>query len=269
MRDACVRQRRSVLELMLARVGAAALILCSAGMVLPDRVRFWLLRVVLPVGTVTLGAALALRWRAAGQGPFLTLYEVVLSNVFSLGFICALAFSRWQALRAGAPVAVGLIGLLALWTLFLPDAVTPLPPNFDNPWLWAHVLSGKVFLGLLLLATGIAARLLLGRLPGDEQRALDGEIWRFAALAFVFDTLMLVTGAVWAHDAWGRYWAWDPLESSAFLTWLALALLLHLRLAWRLALRAQWVMLCAVFALAFLTFFGMPFLSLAPHKGIL
>lgn len=260
---------RCVSETLLAQSGVLALLLCGAGMALPAAPRRWTMRTLLPLGIVAVGGALALRWQAAGQGPFLTLYEVVLSNVFSLALISALAFARWPALRRGAPVTVGLIALLGLWTLFLPSGVTPLPPSFDNPWLWAHVLSGKVFLAFLLLATGVAARLLLSRRAQEEGGALDAEIWRFAALAFVFDTAMLVTGAVWAHDAWGRYWAWDPLESSAFLTWLALALLLHLRPAWRLSPRAQWSMLCAVFALAFLTFFGLPFLSLAPHKGIL
>jgi hypothetical protein len=45
----------------------------------------------------------------------------------------------------------------------------------------------------------------------------------------VFDTLMLIVGAVWAQDAWGRYWAWDPLETWAFASWLALAAALHAR----------------------------------------
>lgn len=256
-------------EQFLAQTGAVALVLCGVAMIGSAAVQHWSVRALLPVGIVATGGALALRWQTAGQGPFLTLYEVVLSNVFSLALICALAFPRWPALRRGAPFALGLIALLALWTLLLSRDVTALPPSFANPWLWAHVLSGKIFLALLLLSTGLAVRLLTAKDSAEDARTLDDEFWRFAALAFVFDTLMLITGAVWAHDAWGRYWSWDPLESSAFLTWLALALLLHLRLAWRLAPRAQWAMMCAVFALAFVTFFGFPFLSLAPHKGIL
>lgn len=253
-------------EALLAQIGAVALIVCGIAV----RVRHaWMLGGLLPAGVLAVGMALGLRWYAAGQGPFLTLYEVVMSNVFSLGLIFYLASLQWPNLRAGAGTILGVIGLLALWTLFLPREVILLPPTFDNPWLWAHVLSGKFFLGLYLIATGLAVRLLLAARRIADDRELDGQIWRFASLAFVFDTLMLVTGAVWANDAWGRYWAWDPLESSAFLTWVALALLLHLRVALRLTNRVQWALVCAVFLLAFLTFFGMPFLSLAPHKGIL
>ena len=85
--------------------------------------------------------------------------------------------------------------------------------------------------------------------------------------AFVFETLMLIVGAVWAQDAWGRYWGWDPLESWAFVTWLALAATLHARLAFRLSPRAHALWLGGVFVIAFLTFFGVPFLSETPHKG--
>jgi ABC-type transport system involved in cytochrome c biogenesis permease subunit len=87
--------------------------------------------------------------------------------------------------------------------------------------------------------------------------------------AFVFDSFMLLAGAVWAHDAWGRYWSWDPLETWSLLTWLGLAILLHLRLTVRLPLAVGWSMAFAVLVIAFLTFFGVPFVSMAPHKGVM
>jgi ABC-type transport system involved in cytochrome c biogenesis permease subunit len=88
------------------------------------------------------------------------------------------------------------------------------------------------------------------------------------AFAFVFHSLMLIAGAVWAQDAWGRYWAWDPLETWAFMTWLALGASLHLRLTYRIPPWIGWLLILGVFILAFLTFFGVPFVSLAPHKGL-
>lgn len=255
-------------EAAFAQVGASALIVCATGAALPGAMGERWSRALLPAAVAAIAVALALRWQAAGQGPFLTLYEVVLSNVFSLGLISALAYARWPVLRQGAVFPLGVIALLAAWTLLLPKEVIGLPPSFDNPWLWAHVLSGKVFLGLYLVATGLAVRLLATRPDAATVRALDGPLWRLAALAFVFDSAMLVTGAAWADDAWGRYWGWDPLETSALLTWLALALLLHLRSGLRWPPRLLWVCVCAVFVLAFVTFFGLPFLSLAAHKGM-
>jgi ABC-type transport system involved in cytochrome c biogenesis permease subunit len=105
----------------------------------------------------------------------------------------------------------------------------------------------------------------LTRLPPDA--ALAELAARLAAAAFVFDALMLVVGAAWAQDAWGRYWAWDPLETWAFITWVALAIVLHARSTWRLPPTTLAPMLFAVFVLAFLTFFGVPFVSTSPHKG--
>jgi ABC-type transport system involved in cytochrome c biogenesis permease subunit len=87
------------------------------------------------------------------------------------------------------------------------------------------------------------------------------------ALALVFDSLMLITGAIWAQDAWGRYWAWDPLETSSFITWILLAFALHLRVTYRSSPRQGAWMAITVFLLAFITFFGVPFVSTAPHKG--
>lgn len=227
----------------------------------------------LPLALLMLLAGLALRWKQSGQGPFLTLYEVLVSNLFTLGLFLLVAWALVPAARAAAQVALPVLALFALWALSTSREVTPLPPTFDNPWLWAHVVAGKLFLGACLVSAALATRLCVtaGRawLQDDTAREVDATVWRFAALAFVFDSLMLVAGAAWANDAWGRYWNWDPLETWAFLTWLALAIVLHARLAWRLPQWLPWAGICAVFVLAVLTFFGVPFFSLAPHKGVI
>jgi ABC-type transport system involved in cytochrome c biogenesis permease subunit len=103
------------------------------------------------------------------------------------------------------------------------------------------------------------------RLP--EDRRLDDLAYRFMALGMIFNALMLIAGAIWAQDAWGRYWAWDPLETWAFITWLLLAVALHVRVTFKPSPRLSSSMAFAVFAIAFLTFFGVPFLANRPHQG--
>jgi ABC-type transport system involved in cytochrome c biogenesis permease subunit len=103
------------------------------------------------------------------------------------------------------------------------------------------------------------------RLPDDLR--LDDLAYRFMALALIFNALMLIAGAIWAQDAWGRYWAWDPLETWAFITWLLLAVALHVRVTFKPKPRGSSVMVFAVFVIGFLTFFGVPFISAGPHKG--
>lgn len=226
---------------------------------------------VIAVGTAASGISIAFRWQAVGYGPFLTLYEVLLSNAFSLGLISLLVFLRSDRARASMPFALTIMVVLCVWAATQSSAPGRLPATFDSPWLWVHVGLGKVFLGLLLVATGIACSLLLRRrtVASAQRDALDGLLWRFLAIGFLFDSGMLLAGSVWAQNAWGSYWSWDPVETWAFITWLTLGLCLHTRLTWRLPQTTGWILTICVFALAFLTLFGMPFLSLGPHKGIM
>lgn len=223
----------------------------------------WLL-----VGSVIYAIAITLRWLELGQGPFLTMYEILVSSLFSLGLVLGLA-CLWQPQACrGAPIATLVLLLMALWLAFTDSGHKPLPATYGNPWLWVHVVMGKLFLGCCLVASSLAASLLLG-LKGTRLNVVETEriAWLWMMFAFVFHSAMLIAGAVWAQDAWGRYWDWDPLETWAFGTWLVMAFALHLRATRVLAPSLQHVLVVGVFVLAFLTFFGVPFVSLAPHKG--
>ncbi len=225
------------------------------------------------LGVILLALAITLRWVENGQGPFMTLYEVLISSGFSLGLVYALAISLFAEVRRGMMIALPFLFMLTIWASGLSTDVVPLPPTFDNFWLWIHLFSGKLFLGSLLAAVSLAGALLLqnnraGQSDAEVQK-LDGLVWRLASVAFVFDSFMLLAGAVWAHIAWGRYWAWDPLETWAFITWLSLGMLLHARLTFRMPLWLGWAASVLVFVIAFLTFFGVPFLSHTAHKGVM
>jgi len=230
---------------------------------------------LLLAAVVALLAGLAMRWDRVGQGPFMTLFEVLLSNLFSLSLVYMLLYWRIEKVRPAAPVAMGLFLVLAAWALTTRTDPVVLPPTFDHPWLWVHVITGKVFLAFCMTATSLAVLLLL---QGNSRRQApaavtaethDSVVWGLMAVAFVFHSFMLIAGAVWAHDAWGRYWNWDPLETWSLLTWLTLAILLHVRLTFRIPAAIGWVLVITVFILAFLTFFGVPFISQAPHKGVM
>lgn len=233
---------------------------------------------MLAITTLVLFCAVLARWLREGQGPFLTLYDVLLSNLFTLNLIYLVIYLRFVKTRVSAMVVLPFFVLLGIWLLNLPSAAVPLPATFDNPWLWMHVLSGKLFLGFSLVPAGLGIILLLPTLTARQAygpahifaRKLDAEIWPLFAMAFICHSCMLIAGAVWAHSAWGRYWDWDPLETWTLITWLAMALLLHVRVTYRqLPPAVGWISVVAIFALAFLTFFGVPFFSMAPHKGVM
>lgn len=221
-------------------------------------------------------AAIVIRWWREGQGPFLTIYEVLLSNLFSLGLIFAVVYVLLPRLRNSGLVVLPFLLMLGLWLLTSSESTIPLPATFNSYWLWLHVFSGKIFLGFAMLGAAISV-LLLAKNRGNNGEGgvgsvvdLDRALWQFMAVAFVMHSFMLVAGAVWAYSAWGRYWAWDPLETWSLLTWLCLGITLHLRVTFRM-LPAAWLRLgvVVIFVLAFLTFFGVPFLSPAPHKGVM
>ena len=229
---------------------------------------------LLGLSLVLFALAIEIRWMRIGHGPFINLFEILSSSLFSLGLIYTLAFWRLPLLRPSAVVTLPIMLILGLWLLVVNPVDSHLPPTYDTPWLWAHVITGKVFLGFCLLALGLAGAILL-RQSGFTRRfstipddiVLDHLAWRFMGVALVFQSLMLIAGAVWAQDAWGRYWAWDPIETWALLTWLAVAAAQHLRATFRISPWLGAIMILGIFILAFLTFFGVPFISASPHKG--
>jgi ABC-type transport system involved in cytochrome c biogenesis permease subunit len=221
--------------------------------------------------TLTIGV----RWVRIGYGPFATMFEILISNLWSLSLIYALAYWRVPPLRPSATVVMPFFFMLMGWMLVVDPGRGQLPPTYDTIWLYIHIGLGKVFLGAVLVALGLSGVILLRRhhvvaqafrrMPNDA--SLDELAFRFMAIGLIFDTLMLVTGAIWAQDAWGRYWSWDPLETWAFLTWLLLALAIHTRLTLRPPPVAGALMVMGVFVMAFLTFFGIPFVTQVPHMG--
>lgn len=221
------------------------------------------------------GIALGLRWSRLGHGPFVTLFEILSSNIWSFTLAFLILYWRVPRLRASAALILPIILLMSAWLLRVTPGDSVLPPTYDTTWLYIHIGLGKVAFGMLLMAAGVAGVILLRRLFGSGrlemlpgEAALDEFGYRCVAVAFVFHTLMLLAGAIWAQDAWGRYWAWDPLETWTLHTWLLMALFLHLRPLFHPPPVVGALAIWLVFVAAFLVFFGVPFFSTAAHQGI-
>ncbi|XPS89020.1 putative cytochrome c biogenesis protein [Desulfosarcina variabilis str. Montpellier] len=116
----------------------------------------------------------------------------------------------------------------------------PLLPALKSNWLIAHVVT--CFIGYAGFAIAFCLSLML--LARKETRDGRGSIWtkipdrrslddlthKMVMLGFLFLTLGIITGAVWANSAWGRYWGWDPKETWSLITWFIYATFLHARL---------------------------------------
>jgi cytochrome c-type biogenesis protein CcsB len=123
--------------------------------------------------------------------------------------------------------------------IWLYDPVAPLTEALYSPWLVIHVVSAVIATGAFTLG-GICSVLYLLKERSNRERgylarvpelvSLDRLSYRMHAFAFpVWTFAVLITGPIWAHQAWSSYWNWDPKEVWAFITWVVYAAYLHAR----------------------------------------
>lgn len=237
----------------------------------PERTLLGLMALAWGLHTVSI----ATRWIRIEHLPVGGVYEMLSANIWGLMAAVVLAYWINPRLRVFASILLPIIMMLMGWMLLVPRDDSLLPPTYNTVWLFIHIGFIKLFLGAAFIALGIGSIILLrtagfgkdrfARLPDD--RSLDGTAYRCMALALIFDTLGIVAGAIWAQDAWGRYWSWDKLEIWSLITWLSIALTLHVRGPFRTSPRTNSLLTIATFVVAFLTFFGIPFVTTALHKG--
>ena len=190
--------------------------------------------------------ALASRGMAADPNrvPWGNMYEFTLSGTFVVAALY-LATRRRFALGWMAPIVVStVLVLLMVAEIWLYAPVSPLTEALNSPWLVIHVVSAVIATGAFTLG-GITSVLYLlkeratakhperttgylARVPAPA--VLDRVSYRMHAFGFpVWTFAVLITGPIWAHEAWASYWNWDPKEVWAFITWVVYAAYLHAR----------------------------------------
>jgi len=205
------------------------------------------------------------------QAPLANFYESLVFFAWCLPFLGLVTFRRYLQGYLGTVVAILACLLLAYASLGGVDSrIKPLMPALKSNWLLIHVVT--CFLGYAAFALGFGTALLYLKqerrprpsLPPPAQ--LDRLIYQATILGFLLLTLGILTGAVWAESAWGRYWSWDPKETWSLITWLIYASLLHARLVkgWQ-GRRTAWLAVLGFLAVLF-TYFGVSFLLTCLHS---
>ncbi|HEX5087731.1 MAG TPA: c-type cytochrome biogenesis protein CcsB [Nocardioides sp.] len=172
--------------------------------------------------------------------PWGNMYEFTLTGTFVVGFFYLVLSRRWPLDWLAPLVVAFVLTLLMVAVLWLYDATGPLPEALNSYWLVIHVVSAILATGAFTLGGMTSAAYLLkrrasapetgfwGRVPSLEK--LDLISYRIHAFAFpVWTFAVLITGPIWAHQAWSSYWNWDPKEVWAFITWVVYAAYLHAR----------------------------------------
>ncbi len=196
---------------------------------------------------VTMGlVGLMVRWYESylispdvGHIPISNLYEVFILFSIITSLLYLFYEKYYQNRQMGAFVLLVIsaaVGFL-LWYTFGRQAyeIQPLVPALQSYWMKLHVPANFIGYGSFALAAMIGVAyilvskgLLVSRLPSLD--VLDDVMYKAITIGFAFFTIATVLGAMWAAEAWGGYWSWDPKETWALIVWLNYAAWLHIRL---------------------------------------
>ena len=198
-------------------------------------------------------AGLILRWYESyqigsgyGHAPLSNIYESLTFFALAIGIIYLIVERRYQNRTIGVFALPLAFFALAYASFGTSDKIQPLIPALKSNWLIAHVIT--CFIGYAAFALAFCVSIMYFFKTSHENKSTSGILARVPDTAmldelthqlimfgFLFLTVGIISGAVWANSAWGRYWGWDPKETWSFITWLIYAALLHFRMmrGWR------------------------------------
>jgi cytochrome c-type biogenesis protein CcsB len=180
--------------------------------------------------------------------PWGNMYEFTITGSFIVIAMYLVLYRKFKLDWMSALVVGFVLTMLMIAMLVLHEAVAPLTDALGSYWLVIHVIAAALATGAFTLG-GITSMVYLLKARAEEKVAvaggaglggwmgrvpslavLDRTAYRVHAFAFpVWTFAVLIAGPIWAHQAWGRYWNWDPKEVWAFITWVVYACYLHAR----------------------------------------
>jgi cytochrome c-type biogenesis protein CcsB len=225
-------------------------------------------------GIALLLTCIVLRGLATERVPWGNMYEFINLTCFSGLVAGAIVLRRAQYRALWVFVLVPVLILLTVSGRWLYTNAAPVMPALQSYWLPIHVSVVSLGSGVFLVA-GVASILFLlkmsrfgaaaetddgaiarivSRLP--DAQTLDRIAYRTTIFAFPVFGFGVIFGAIWAEEAWGRYWGWDPKETVSFIAWVIYAAYLHARstAGWR-DKKAAWINVAGFVAMVFNLFF--------------
>ncbi len=184
------------------------------------------------------------RWIESGHPPVLWRFEHALAGSWFVMAIYLAIVRNAKGLRVAGIIVSGFTLLMLGYGLMSSKQIEPLPPPYQSPWLWIHVGFGWLTYGSYHIAAGTGILYLIKEwairkdkdgwfyrtLPATE--VLEDVTFKLIIYGFIAHIVMLGSGAIWAYGLWGRYWAWDPIETWSLISWLVYALVIHLRVTY-------------------------------------
>ncbi len=234
------------------------------------------------LGILLLLACIVLRGLATNRAPWGNMYEFINLTSFC-GLVAGAVVLRKPQFRAlWVFVLLPVLILLTVSGKWLYTNAAPVMPALQSYWLPIHVSVVSLGSGVFLVAgvasvlfllktskygqagaesdvagaaapTGALARI-VAKLP--DAQTLDRIAYRTTIFGFPVFGFGVIFGAIWAEEAWGRYWGWDPKETVSFIAWVVYAAYLHARstAGWR-DRKAAWINVVGFIAMVFNLFF--------------
>lgn len=226
----------------------------------------WLAVAALAAATVLQTIALIVRWRLSGHVPLSSMHEYASVMSWMAAASLAVLVARTRRFEIGSFATPLIIAIMAIASLMPKQINQQLVPALQSYWLHIHVSMAALSEGAFALACALAIIFLVKErrhdTPPEELERLDMLTHRTISIGYPLFTLgALFAGAIWAYNAWGTFWSWDPKEVGSWIIWLFYTGYLHARhqRGWRG--RKAAVLSIIGFAMVILSFLGNLFLG--------
>lgn len=236
---------------------------------------------IMTIATLAHAFAVVARTVAASRAPWGNLYEFMTSGALVIAIVYLVFLLRKDLRFVGTFVSGVVLLMMIAATIGFPTPVGNVQPALQSWWLITHVSVAVIATGIFSLTFAMSVLQLIKQ-RAEKNNAVTGfmrlvpsslalENWsyRLNAIAFVMWTFTLIAGAIWAEQAWGRYWNWDAKEVWTFVIWVIYAGYLHARATrgWT-GTRSAWLNITGFLALVFnYTIVNMYFPSLHSYAG--
>jgi cytochrome c-type biogenesis protein CcsB len=231
---------------------------------------------------VLLFLVLGFRWLNSGYFPLSNLYESLLFLDWCLLFILILIEAKSKTKLIGAIMLPITLLVISFASLILPEpmqSAAPLVPALQSNWLMMHVSMMMLSYSTLILGSLLSILFLVltntkkfnsfnNKKNSQKQllESIDNWSYRTIGLGFPFLTIGIIAGAVWANEAWGSYWSWDPKETWALITWLVFAAYIHARLTQGWIGKKAAILGSVGFIVVWICYLGVNFLGQGLHS---
>jgi cytochrome c-type biogenesis protein CcsB len=170
----------------------------------------------------------------AGRLPMSNQFEFAMSFALGISILYIVMKVKFKAdwITAFAmPSAL----LLLIYALSLPREIRDLMPALRSQWFGLHIGTAVISYAAFVLAGCAGIKYLIALKKGQpedspQMRQMDFFSYRLIALGVLMLTIVILSGAVWAEEAWSSFWSWDPKELWSLITWIVYAIYLHQRL---------------------------------------